>query len=205
MTTICRGWQLRGKYMKTSKLLSPIWQKTVTWYRNTDRRAKLILWMVIAIIVVCTGSHLYHSAVKRQLVAQHPWYFLIGTPQNELPSAMAKHNSGASKLTFYKNGTFKQVAADYASDPEKGTWQVDGHALLLKDSEAQTTQAQLVSVSGTAGQYRYVGYKLTHIQMTAVDGSDLSGATVYLVRSRWGRLDGFECWFQQVKFVKTSL
>ncbi len=170
--------------MEIRKKLRPIWQKIVAWYQKTDRRTKVILWAVIAIIVVGGGSHLYHSSVRRQLVTQHSWYFLVGSPQNELPSAIAKHNSGASKLTFYKNGAFRQVAADYASDPEKGTWQVDGHTLLLKEPEAQTTQARLLSVSGTAGQYRYVGYKLTHIKMTAVDGSDTSGATVYLVRAR---------------------
>ncbi|ANZ59910.1 hypothetical protein AYR62_02820 [Secundilactobacillus paracollinoides] len=166
-----------GKRLETGR------QLFLKRYRS-DRRIQALTWVIIVVVILGIGVHLYHRTPKRQPVRHNPWYFLVGTPANELPSAIEKHNSGASKLVFNKNGEFTQTAADYSSDPDSGTWQVDGKTLQLKESLGQTTRANIVSVKGIAGGYRYAGYKLTHVRMTAVDGSDTSAATVYLVYER---------------------
>lgn len=169
--------------MNVGKRATTLWHQFLDRYHR-DRWTKVLTWLIIVIIILGFGVHLYHRTPKRQLVRHNPWYFLVGTPANELPSAIEKHNSGASKLVFNKNGEFTQTAADYSSDPDTGTWQVDGKTIQLKESLGQTTRANIVSVKGIADGYRYAGYKLTHVRMTAVDGSDTSTATVYLVYER---------------------
>lgn len=66
-----------GKRLETGR------QLFLKRYRS-DRRIQALTWVIIVVVILGIGVHLYHRTPKRQPVRHNPWYFLVGTPANEL-------------------------------------------------------------------------------------------------------------------------
>lgn len=158
--------------------------KTTTWYRSASQQTKWILGAVVVVVVLAIGMHMYHSTVSQQLIRHDPWYFIMGSPNDQLASAEADNNSDASKLSFHKNNKVIDTDADGSGNSEDSTWTLKGKEFTIKDSNNETMKGKLVAVKGSTGAENYTGYKLTNIKMTGVDSSDLTGLNVYIVREK---------------------